>query len=89
MHEVLDSPNAVHVSFLWPWRKLFWESTDVGPVSLARELGDFSAGRTQLFYSLLIDELGDDDIADFVELIQKWVRGGGDRHGGDNCELRW
>lgn len=81
VHQVLNSPDTVYVGGLWPWWELLWECTNVRPIASAAELGDFCASGAELLDSCFIDELWDDDVADFVELVEEWVSGSGGRHG--------
>lgn len=88
MHQMLHTPDAVDISLLWPWWKLLWQGADIGPLSGTSQFGNFSACCAEVCYGLFIDQFWDDDVADFVELVEERVgRGSGDaRHddGGDS-----
>lgn len=73
VHQVLNSPDTVHVGGLWPWWELLWECANVRPIASAGEFGDFCASGAELLDGCFIDELWDDDVADFVELVEEWV----------------
>lgn len=73
VHEVLDAPDAVYVGGLGPWWELLGKGADVGPVSGAGEFGDFGAGGAEFGDGFGVDEVWDDDVAGFVELVKKGV----------------
>lgn len=88
---MLDTPDAINVSLLWPWWKLFWQGANVCPLSGTSQLGDFCAGLAEPDDGVFIDEFGDDDVTDFVELVEERVGrgGGGGRHDGGDSGLCW